>query len=123
MVGFIVVGVLVVLVVLDCADAVSEFAPFLGQLKVLALLLVEAPGVGPVNVSASDAVERGQRDEDIRGLWHPPDPRSLPVRRTHLDTGEINQVLVPCGHTLASVCSWHDGRTRDLRLWCLDLRL
>ena len=51
--------VLVALVVLDYADAVSEFAPFPGQLKGLALPLVEALGIGPVNVSASDAVERG----------------------------------------------------------------
>ena len=30
--------------------------------------------------------------------------RPVQLRRTNLDTGEIEQVLVPCGHTLASVC-------------------
>jgi len=34
-------------------------APFLGQLKSLMFPLVEAFGVGPVNVSAGDAVKRG----------------------------------------------------------------
>ena len=41
------------------APPVSDFAPFLGQLKVLALPLVQALGVGPINVSAGDAAERG----------------------------------------------------------------
>ena len=36
-----------------------EFAPFLGQLQGLALSLVEALGVGPVDVGAGDAVEHG----------------------------------------------------------------
>ena len=30
--------------------------------------------------------------------------RPVQLRRTNLDTGEVEQVLVPCGHTLASVC-------------------
>jgi len=34
-------------------------APFLGQLKSFALPLVEALGVGPVDVGAGDAVKRG----------------------------------------------------------------
>src|ERR1035437_1477876 len=37
----------------------SEPAPFPGQLKCLALPLVEALGIGPVNISAGDAVEHG----------------------------------------------------------------
>jgi len=49
--------VLVALAVLDCADAVSELAPFLGQFEGLVLPLVEALGIGPVNVGASDAIE------------------------------------------------------------------
>jgi len=28
--------------------------------------------------------------------------RPVPLRRTSLDTGAVEQVLVPCGHTLAS---------------------
>ena len=27
--------------------------------------------------------------------------RPIQLRRTNLDTGEVDQVLVPCGHTLA----------------------
>ena len=30
--------------------------------------------------------------------------RPVQLRRTNLDTGDVEQVLVPCGHTLASVC-------------------
>ena len=30
--------------------------------------------------------------------------RPIQLRRRTLDTGEVEQVLVPCGHTLASVC-------------------
>ena len=30
--------------------------------------------------------------------------RPIQLRRTNLDTGEVEQVLVPCGHTLAHVC-------------------
>jgi tetratricopeptide (TPR) repeat protein len=30
--------------------------------------------------------------------------RPVQLRRTELDTGQVEQVLVPCGHTLASVC-------------------
>ena len=30
--------------------------------------------------------------------------RPVQLRRRNLDTGEVDQVLVPCGHTLASVC-------------------
>jgi len=30
--------------------------------------------------------------------------RPVQVRRTNLDTGEVEQIMIPCGHTLASVC-------------------
>jgi hypothetical protein len=30
--------------------------------------------------------------------------RPIQLRRTNLATGEVDQVLVPCGHTLAHVC-------------------
>ena len=41
--------------------------------------------------------------------------RPVQLRRTNLDTGEIEQVLVPCGHTLASVCPSCAERARALR--------
>jgi hypothetical protein len=41
--------------------------------------LVQAIGVGPVDVDASDAVARG---EDIREPWCLPRPQSLPVHMT-----------------------------------------
>ena len=41
--------------------------------------------------------------------------RPVQLRRTNLDTGQIEQVLVPCGHTLASVCPSCAERARTLR--------
>ena len=41
--------------------------------------------------------------------------RPVQLRRTNLDTGEVDQVLVPCGHTLASVCPSCAERARSLR--------
>ena len=41
--------------------------------------------------------------------------RPVQLRRTNLDTGDIDQVLVPCGHTLTSVCPSCAERARSLR--------
>src|SRR6516162_6522588 len=41
--------------------------------------------------------------------------RPVQLRRTNLDTGEVDQVLVPCGHTLASVCPSCAERAKTLR--------
>ena len=41
--------------------------------------------------------------------------RPVQLRRTNLDTEQIDQVLVPCGHTLASVCPSCAERARSLR--------
>jgi hypothetical protein len=41
--------------------------------------------------------------------------RPIQLRRTNLDTGEIDTVLVPCGHTLARVCPSCAERARTLR--------
>jgi hypothetical protein len=41
--------------------------------------------------------------------------RPIQLRRTDLGTGETEQVLVPCGHTLASVCPACAERARNLR--------
>ena len=41
--------------------------------------------------------------------------RPIQLRRTNLDTGEIEQVLVPCGHTLGHVCPACAERARTLR--------
>ena len=41
--------------------------------------------------------------------------RPLQLRRTNLDTGQIESVLVPCGHTLARVCPACAERARKLR--------
>jgi hypothetical protein len=52
--------------------------------------------------------------------------RPVQLRRTDLATGETEQVLVPCGHTLASVCPACAERARNLRAaqcregWHLD---
>jgi len=41
--------------------------------------------------------------------------RPIQLRRTNLDTGEVDTVLVPCGHTLARVCTSCAERARTLR--------
>ena len=41
--------------------------------------------------------------------------RPIQLRRTNLDTGETDTVLVPCGHTLASACPSCAERARTLR--------
>jgi hypothetical protein len=41
--------------------------------------------------------------------------RPIQLRRTNLDTGQVEQVLVPCGHTLARVCPSCAERARTLR--------
>ena len=41
--------------------------------------------------------------------------RPVQLRRTNLDTGETDTVLVPCGHTLASVCPSCADRAKTLR--------
>ena len=41
--------------------------------------------------------------------------RPVQLRRTNIDTGDIDQVLVPCGHTLANVCPSCAERARSLR--------
>ncbi len=52
--------------------------------------------------------------------------RPVQLRRTDLHTGQVEQVLVPCGHTLASVCPACAERKKALRAaqcregWHLD---
>jgi hypothetical protein len=52
--------------------------------------------------------------------------RPVQLRRTDIDTGHVEQVLIPCGHTLASVCPPCAERARTLRAaqcregWHLD---
>jgi hypothetical protein len=52
--------------------------------------------------------------------------RPVQLRRTDLDTGRTEQVLIPCGHTLASVCPSCADRAKTLRAaqcregWHLD---
>src|SRR2546430_17319228 len=52
--------------------------------------------------------------------------RPVQLRRTEIDTGYVEQVLIPCGHTLAAVCPSCAERARILRAaqcregWHLD---
>jgi hypothetical protein len=41
--------------------------------------------------------------------------RPVQLRRTEIDTGYVEQVLIPCGHTLASVCPPCAERAKALR--------
>jgi hypothetical protein len=52
--------------------------------------------------------------------------RPVQLRRTNTDTGEVDQVLIPCGATLASICPPCASRAKNLRAaqcregWHLD---
>src|SRR5690349_8402404 len=52
--------------------------------------------------------------------------RPVQMRRTDTQTGEVEQVMIPCGHTLASVCPACAERAKTLRAaqcregWHLD---
>src|SRR5437899_12007598 len=52
--------------------------------------------------------------------------RPVQLRSTEIDTGYVEQVLIPCGHTLASVCPPCAERAKMLRAaqcregWHLD---
>jgi hypothetical protein len=52
--------------------------------------------------------------------------RPVQLRRTDLHTGQVEQILIPCGHTLATVCPSCAERARTLRAaqcregWHLD---
>src|ERR1700733_3021915 len=52
--------------------------------------------------------------------------RPIQLRRTDIDTGQVAQVMVPCGNTLAAVCPACAERKRTLRAaqcregWHLD---
>src|SRR5450755_1447769 len=52
--------------------------------------------------------------------------RPVQLRRTDLETGRIEPILVPCGHTLAKVCPSCAERAKSLRAtqcregWHLD---
>src|SRR5580692_6486919 len=41
--------------------------------------------------------------------------RPVQLRRTDITTGQVEQVLIPCGHTLASVCPACAERARTIR--------
>src|SRR5215467_11040099 len=52
--------------------------------------------------------------------------RPIQLRRTNTQTGEVDQVLIPCGSTLASTCPPCAARAKELRAaqcregWHLD---
>jgi hypothetical protein len=79
--------------------------------------------VGPVKVMpplASEIVKAIALDHGVC-------IRPVPMRRTDLDTGESDVQYIPCGHTLASVCTPCAERNRKLRAtqcregWHLDV--
>jgi len=52
--------------------------------------------------------------------------RPIQLRRTNSETGEVDQVLIPCGSTLANICPPCAERAKELRAaqcregWHLD---
>ena len=58
---------------------------------------------GPATWSRTSAAEHGACQRPVQ------------LRRTEIDTGYVEQVLLPCGHTLASVCPPCAERARLLR--------
>ena len=57
----------------------------------------------------------GPRGRQDLAVEHGACIRPVQLRRTNLDTGAVEQVLVPCGHTLAAVCPACAERARALR--------
>src|SRR5215471_6543818 len=80
----------------------------------------QPPGVGAPMTDRTTRAERMARPH-IRDVAqavaeeHGACPRPIQLRKTNLDTGETEQVLVPCGATLASVCPPCAERNKVLR--------
>ena len=69
--------------VMVLACGLAELSSFFGQFQGLALPVVEAFGVGPVNAGAGDAIEGGHGvTRTAAGFWPLRSPRSSLVRRT-----------------------------------------
>jgi hypothetical protein len=79
-----------------------------------------------VEVTLTNITHRGTRAERLAmplarevvkdlAIEHGACIRPVQLRRTNLDTGQVEQVLVPCGHTLASVCPACADRAKTLR--------
>jgi hypothetical protein len=84
--------------------------------------VTETPMLGVTSTSVSRA-SRAERmamplaREVVRevAVEHGACIRPVQLRRRNLDTGEVDTVLVPCGHTLASVCPACAERAKTLR--------
>jgi hypothetical protein len=84
--------------------------------------VTETPMLGVTSISVSRA-SRAERmamplaREIVRdvAVEHGACIRPIQLRRTNQETGEVDTVLVPCGHTLASVCPACAERAKTLR--------
>src|SRR5579875_4005800 len=79
--------------------------------------MTPAPHTAPGRASRAQRLAMPLAREVVRDLAveHGACVRPIQLRRTNLDTGEVDQVLVPCGHTLASVCPSCAERAKNLR--------
>jgi hypothetical protein len=74
-------------------------------------------GVTTTRVSRAERMAMPLAREVVRDLAveHGACIRPVQLRRRNLDTGEVDQVLVPCGHTLDSACPSCAERNKTLR--------
>ena len=74
-------------------------------------------GVTSTRVSRAERMAMPLAREVVRDLAveHGACIRPIQLRRRNLDTGQADTVLVPCGHTLASVCPACAARAKTLR--------
>ena len=79
--------------------------------------MTEMPGMTSTRVSRAERMAMPLAREVVRDLAveHGACIRPIQLRRRDLDTGEVDQVLVPCGHTLASSCPACAERAKTLR--------
>jgi Replication initiator protein, pSAM2 len=77
----------------------------------------QMPGLASTRVSRVDRMAMPLAREVARdvAVEHGACIRPVQLRRRNLETGQVEQVLVPCGHTLASVCPACAERAKTLR--------
>jgi hypothetical protein len=75
------------------------------------------PGMASTRVSRAERMAMPLARDVLRDVAaeHGACIRPIQLRRTNRETGEVDQVLVPCGHTLAKVCPACAERAKTLR--------
>src|SRR5215471_836555 len=90
--------------------------------------MTTAPTRPPARTTRADRMTQPTTRDAVRRVAenHGACLRPIQLRRTNTDTGEVDQVLIPCGATLAGVCPPCAERAKELRAaqcregWHLD---